>query len=110
MKSALLIFLLCIASIVQAQKLEAWLPKEAQEDPASDIEKAAGLKAATPSEAAGKLYALGRSYANLNQEDIALKYLLLSKAGFEKIKLEEPAKDLALEIHQIISSQENYER
>lgn len=105
-----LLLLLLACPLANAQKLDAWLTKEAEQDPEAYLKKAAEINPATPAEAAGKLFVLGRCYQNLNQENIALKYCLLSKEAFEKLDLEEPAKDLALEIHRIISSQENYEK
>jgi len=110
MKKLIVLLLLLTVPTARAQKLEAWLTSEAEENPQQYLSKAAKLPPATAAEAAGKFFVLGRCYANLNQEDIALKYYLLSKKGFEKLKLEEPAKDLALEIHTIISSQENYNK
>ncbi|MCW4470455.1 LytTR family transcriptional regulator DNA-binding domain-containing protein [Flavobacterium sp. MFBS3-15] len=106
----ILIFLLLAGPALYAQKLDAWLTREAEEDPQAYLAKASKKNPATPAEAAGNLFVLGRCYANLNQEDLALKYYLLSKTAFEKLKLYEPAKDLALEIHNVISSQENYDK
>jgi|GEM_PF-2007678 len=96
--------------LLYAQKLDAWLSKEIEEDPSSYISGAAKLVPATSIEAAGNFFALGKSYEYLNQEDLALKYYMLSKKEFDKLKLEEPSKDLALEIHRVISSQENYDK
>ena len=96
--------------LLNAQKLDAWLSKEIEEDPSSYISGAAKLIPATSIEAAGNFFALGKSYQYLNQEDLALKYYMLSKKEFDKLKLEEPSKDLALEIHRVISSQENYDK
>lgn len=106
----ILIFLLLAGPALYAQKLDAWLTREAEEDPQAYLAKASKKNPATPAEAAGNLFVLGRCYANLNQEDLALKYYLLSKNEFERLKLYEPAKDLALEIHKVISSQENYDK
>ncbi len=106
----ILILLLLAGPALYAQKLDAWLTREAEEDPQAYLSKAAKKVPATPAEAAGNFFVLGRCYANLNQENLALKYYLLSKAEFEKLHLDEPAKDLALEIHNVISSQENYDR
>jgi len=108
------LFVTCIlfllAPLLYSQKLDAWLTKESEENPEAYIAKAEKQTPETPAEAAGKFFVLGRCYSYLNKEDIALKYLLLSKQAFEKLKLTEPAKDLALEIHTIISSQENYDK
>lgn len=105
----LLFALLFTASFAHSQKLDAWLTRESEQDPQGYLLKSAAKAPATPAEVAGKFFVLGRCYQYLNQEDIALKYYLLAKKEFEKLKLEEPAKDLALEIHKVISSQENYE-
>lgn len=96
--------------LLNAQKLDAWLSKEIEEDPSSYISGAAKLVPANSIEAAGNFFALGKSYEYLNQEDLALKYYMMSKKEFDKLKLEEPSKDLALEIHRLISSQENYDK
>lgn len=106
----LLILLLLAGPALYAQKLDAWLTREAEEDPQGYLLKAAKKIPATPAEAAGNFFVLGKCYHNLNREDLALKYYLLSKAEFEKLRLQEPAKDLALEIHRVISSQEHYEK
>ncbi|MGQ2984962.1 LytTR family transcriptional regulator [Flavobacterium sp.] len=109
MKKVLILLLLACPALY-AQKLDAWVSREAEEDPKEYIRKAAKITPATPAEAAGNLFVLGRCYHYLNREDLALKYFLLSRAAFEKLRLEEPAKDLSLEIHRVISSQENYEK
>ncbi|AWH83637.1 hypothetical protein HYN59_00235 [Flavobacterium album] len=106
----LLILLLLAGPALFAQKLDAWLTREAEEDPQGYLLKAAKKVPATPAEAAGNFFVLGKCYHNLNREDLALKYYLLSRAEFEKLHLQEPVKDLALEIHRVISSQENYEK
>jgi hypothetical protein len=107
---AFLLLLLLACPNIYGQKLNAWLVKDIDENPQAYLAKAAKQMPSTPIEAAGKFYALGKCYHNLNQEDIALKYYLLSKKEFELLKLEEPSKDLALEIHRVISSQENYDK
>ncbi len=110
MKKILIVVFLLSAPLLFAQKLDAWLTREAEENPQAYLSKAAKIVPATPAEAAGNLFVLGKCYANLNQENLALKYYLMSKAGFEKMNLWEPANDLALEIHKVISSQENYDK
>lgn len=112
MKQTTILFLFLVATcpLLHGQKLGAWMTPEIQENPQAYITKAAKFTPATPIEAAGNFFALGKCYSYLNQENIALKYLLLSKKEFEKLKLEGPAGELALEIHQIISSQENYDK
>jgi tetratricopeptide (TPR) repeat protein len=109
MKAFTVLLLFC-STFIYSQKPEAWLTKEAEENPEAYIQKAEKIVPTTPAEAAGRLFVLGRCYSYLNKEDIALKYYLLSKKEFEKLKLEEPAKDLSLEIHRVISSQENYDK
>lgn len=105
-----LLLLLFTQSLLYGQKLDAWITKELEQDPKAYLYKTAKKTPSTPAEAAGNLFALGRCYHYLNQEDIALKYYLLSKKDFEALKLEEPAKDISLEIHQVISSQKNYDK
>lgn len=92
------------------QKLEHWTTAESELNPEQFIKKAASVKPATQIDVAGNLYVLGKCYSYLNKEDIALKYLLESKHEFEKLNLIPQAKDLSLEIHTIISSQENYDK
>jgi tetratricopeptide (TPR) repeat protein len=111
MKQTILFFLLvATCPLLHGQKLGAWLTPEIQDNPQAYITKAAKFTPATPIEAAGNFFALGKCYAYLNQENIALKYFLLSRKEFEKLKQEGPVGNLALEIHQIISSQENYDK
>ena len=102
--------LLLVNPVLHSQKLGAWLTKEMDENPREYLIIAAKQNPATSIEAAGNFFTIGRCYRNLNKEDMALKYYLLSKKEFDKLKLEEPSKDLALEIHQVISSQENYDK
>lgn len=106
----LLILLFLLSPLVYGQKLDAWLTRESEEYPQAYLQEAAKKIPATPTEAAGNFFVLGKSYHYLNQEDTALKYYLIAKKEFEKLNLEEPSKDLALEIHQVISSQENYDK
>jgi hypothetical protein len=109
MKS-LTIFLFFFATSAFGQPLTSWLKKEAEENPEAHIQKAANIKPSTAADVAGNLYVLGKCYSYLNKEDIALKYLVQAKKEFEKIKFTEQAKDLALEIHNVISSQANYDK
>lgn len=104
------IFLFLISTYTYGQNLNFWLTKEAEENPEAFISKAATIKPATAADAAGNLYVLGKCYSYLNKEDIALKYLIQSKKEFERIKLTDQASDVALEIHTVISSQENYDK
>lgn len=103
-------FLFLFSTCTYGQKLDSWLTKQSEENPEEYIRKAALLKPTTPAEAAGNLYVLGKCYSYLNKEDIALKYLLESKKEFERINFTEQATELALEIHTVISSQENYDK
>jgi tetratricopeptide (TPR) repeat protein len=102
--------ILLFPALAFAQKHDAWVIKEAEKDPMAFIQKTAKEIPASPIEKAGKLFAIGRCYEYLNQEDIALKYYLISKKEFEKLKLTSSAKDIALDIHKVISSQENYNK
>ena len=106
----ILIFLLLTSSLLQAQRLDAWLVKGPDENPETYLAQAKNRTANTPTDVAGNFFLIARSYHNLNQEDTALKYYFLAKKEFEKLNLEEPAKDLSLEIHKVISSQENYDK
>lgn len=104
------VVVLCISAFCHGQQLDKWLTKEALHDPLLYLKNSKKLIPATPKEAAGKYFAIGKCYEFLNQEDIALKYLLLSKEYFEKLKDPESAIELSLEIHRLISSQENYDK
>jgi tetratricopeptide (TPR) repeat protein len=104
------VLLLFFITSAFGQPLSSWLKKEAEENPEAYIKKASSIKPVSAADVAGNLYVLGKCYDYLNKEDIALKYLILSKKEFEKIKFTEQSKDLALEIHKVISSQENYDK
>lgn len=103
-----LLFLFFIVSCSNAQQLNSWLVKETEENPAVYLQKNNNNIPAGANARAGVFYNMGRCYENLNQEDKALKYYLLAKSEFEKLRCTEPAKELCLEIHSVISSQENY--
>jgi tetratricopeptide (TPR) repeat protein len=103
-----LLFFFFIVSCSDAQHLNSWLAKDTEENPRAYIEKNSKNIPAEAIVKAGVFYNMGRCYENLNQEEKALKYYLLSKSEFENLKLTEPAKELCLEIHSIMSSQENY--
>lgn len=104
------LFILLFSASLFAQKADAWLTREAELHPLTFIQKTAKEIPATPVDKAGKLYAIARCYEYLNQEDISLKYYLQSKKEFQKLKLTDQAKDIALDVHRIISSQENYNK
>lgn len=102
--------ILLLPVLAFAQKPDAWITKEAELDPLGFIQKTAKEIPVSPVEKAGKLFAIGRCYEYLNQEDLALKYYLISKKEFERLKLTPSSKDIALAIHKVISSQENYNK
>lgn len=107
MKKYLICFLF-IVSCSDAQHLSHWAAKETEDNPLAYLEKNSKNIPAEAIAKAGVFYNMGLCYENLNQEDKALKYYLLSKSAFESLELTEPAKELCLHIHGVISSQENY--
>ncbi|MXN91631.1 tetratricopeptide repeat protein [Flavobacterium sp. Sd200] len=102
------LFLFLLAWACNGQNLQAFIPKEATSNPQEYLHKAKKNKPATAKEVAGNYYAVGKCYEYLNHEDIALKYYMLAKQRFEKLRLTEFSKEMAFEIHKLISSQENY--
>lgn len=108
MKLTTVLLLLFVSSLSFGQELESFLTTESEQNPLAYLQNSKNNIPATPVEAAGKFFVVGKCYHYLNREDIALKYYLLSKQHFEKLKLIEPAKELAYEIHCLIASQENY--
>lgn len=106
----LYIICLLLASTAHSQQLESWRNTIAENNPQEYVNKAINVVPATPKEVAGYYYVLARCYYHLNNEDVALKYYLLSKKQFEKLKMTGLAKELALEIYQLLSSQENYDK
>ena len=102
--------LLILSLFAYGQKPDAWVTAQAKADPWVFIQKTAKEIPASPIDRAGKLFAIAQCYEYLNREDIATKYFLLSKKEYEKLKLVPAAKEVALAIHRVISSQENYNK
>ena len=80
------------------------------QSPKKYINAALQKNPATTIEAAGFFYNLGLSYSYLNQEEKAVEYLIKSKKLFEKKGMTSVAKDISLEIHCVIASQEHYNK
>lgn len=94
----------------KAQPLESWHTNLTENDPQAHLTLAGKRVAASPADAAGRLYAVGRCYHHLNKEDIALKYYMMAKKRFENLGMQPQAKDMALVVHTLISSQEKYSK
>lgn len=107
-KSQAILFLFFCVSVF-GQQIDSFITQGIVENPGKTIERLAGDTPATPYDAAKNYYILGKCYAFLNQEEKALDYFILSKKEFEKLGEIAFAKQIALEAHITISSQENFD-
>lgn len=110
MKQLFLTGLLFFSVLSGAQELRKWLPSEAEQDPALYLQQLKKAPPASGIKLAGRLFAMGKCYENLNLEDSAFKYFIDCRKLLLSINKAYLAKELSLEIHTLISSQENYDR
>lgn len=94
----------------KAQPLDSWHTYQTENNPQAYLTLAGNGAAASPADAAGRLYAVGRCYEYLNKEDIALKYYMMARDMFTNLAMQQQAKDMSLVIHTLISSQEKYKK
>lgn len=112
MRKLLLLIAACclLTTSLTAQELKKYAEPLASQSPKKYINEALQKNPATTIKAAGIFYNLGLSYSYLNQEEKAVEYLIKSKKLFEKKGMTSVAKDLSLEIHCVIASQEHYNK
>lgn len=102
MNKSLLLFLMLINSAVFGQHLFDYHLNNTISDPNNYIKQLKKKKTAK------NLFLIGLCYENLNQEDSAFVYYLKAKKEFSKSNTD-LAKEICLNIHQVISSQKNYD-
>ena len=110
MKCIIFLAFLLFHALSYGQSLTGLLTKEVVDNPAAAIVVLEKVYPVNAPYAARYYYVLGRCHEFLNHEDVALNYLIRAKKEFEKQELTALAKDVALEIYLVISSQENYDK
>lgn len=94
---------------MHGQSLDSLITKKIVQHPDTEINSLQLLKPKTDLEAAKNYYLLGKCYAFLNHEDIAMDYFVKAKKQFEKAHAAPFAIDVALEAYLLLSSQQHYD-
>ncbi len=110
MKQLFLKGLLLFSTLCGAQELSKWVPAEAEQYPARYLQQLKKAPPASGTKDAGRLFAIGKCYENLNQEDSAFKYFIKCRQLLTSAHNNSLASEVSFEIHTLISSQENYDR
>ncbi|NDI99304.1 LytTR family transcriptional regulator [Flavobacterium sp. LaA7.5] len=106
-KQVIVAFFLC--TIGYGQQIDSFITKAIVDNPGKAIDSLARVTSVSPHEAAKNYYILGKCHAYLNQEEVAFNYFITSKKAFEKLGEVHLAKQIALEAHKTIASQEHYD-
>ncbi|GGB82039.1 hypothetical protein GCM10007424_22580 [Flavobacterium suaedae] len=77
-------------------------------NPGKAIDSLTGVTVTTPYEVAKNYFLLGKCHEFLNQEEIGFNYFITSKKAFEALGEVHLEKQIALEAHKAIASQEHY--
>ncbi len=107
MKLTLLLLFLLLSSAVFGQHLFDYNLKNSISNPTDTIQQLKKSNSRTKNKAKN-LFFIGLCYENLNQEDSAFVYYLKAKKEFSKLN-SGFSKEICLNIHQVISSQKNYD-
>lgn len=110
MGKALKTLIILLPILCHGQSLERFVTDSIINHPEQVIEKLRVAKPQSAYEAGICYYRLGKCYDFLNHEDAALAYHLKAKKQFEAAGKTQESKDIALEAHRVISSQENYDK
>jgi DNA-binding LytR/AlgR family response regulator len=110
MGNAIKFLFIILPVLCHGQSLERFITDSIINHPEQVIETLRVAKPKSAYEAGICYYRLGKCYAFLNHEEAALAYHLKAKKQFEAAGKIPEAKDLALEAHLVISSQENYDK
>ncbi|OIQ22578.1 MAG: hypothetical protein BM557_00905 [Flavobacterium sp. MedPE-SWcel] len=103
------ILLLFFCTFINAQQVDDFITKAIKSHPSKVIDSLARVTSVTSFEAAKNYYILGKCHAYLNQEEIAFNYFIEAKKSFEILGEIHYEKQIALEAHKTIASQEHFE-
>ncbi|SFQ11004.1 LytTR family transcriptional regulator [Flavobacterium akiainvivens] len=110
MLKALKNLLILLPFLCNGQSLGRFVTDSVLNHPEQVIEKLRAAKPGSAWQAGISYYRLGKCYAFLNHEDAALAYFIKAKKQFETAGKTTEAKDIALEAHLVVSSQDDYQK